>query len=103
MIKGKYKIYLQDILLSAQTNCVLKIKVKGVINPIITAVDTVLENEIILEPTCLYGYNLEKRRISFSEIESVTRYRTRFSNPLFVKMRYVKNNIGALLKPNAAQ
>lgn len=83
----------QDILISAATNCVLKIKLKGIKNPVITAVDRVTKQRIILKPTCLYGYALKNRSISLPEIESVTRYRTQFNHPLFEKLRYIRTNI----------
>lgn len=87
------KEILQDILISAETKCVLKIKLKGVENPVITAVERVGKNRIILKLTCLYGYTLEKRSISLTDIEAVTRYKTRFNHPLFEKLRFIRNNI----------
>ena len=74
----------------------LKIKMKNAINPIITAVDKVMENEILLKPTCLYGFAIETPLIPITEIESVIRYHTNFSHHLFVKMRYIKKNIAAM-------
>jgi hypothetical protein len=91
-MKTKKELF-RDILLSANTNCVLKIKLKNAENPIITAVDKVLKNKIILKPTCLYGYKLKKRTISLLEIESIIRYHACFNQPLFVKLRYIKNHI----------
>jgi hypothetical protein len=85
----------RDILFSAQTNCVLKIKLKHAKNPVITAVDNVLKNQIILKPTCLYGYEIRRRSIKLIDIESVTRYRTNFDHPMFVRLRFIKNNIAA--------
>ena len=87
---------LRDIHASAETGCVLKLKLKDTKNPVITAVDKVSENQIVLKPTCLYGYPLEKRMIMPSEIESVKRYKTHFDSPLFTKLRYIKNNISSL-------
>ncbi len=99
-MKRGNKDFLRDILMSAETNCVLKIKIKNVVNPIITAVDKVLENEILLKPTCLYGFAIETPLIQLFEIESVIRYHTNFSHPLFVKMRYIKKNIAAMRNNN---
>jgi hypothetical protein len=87
-----------DILLSAQTNCVLKIKLRNVVNPVITAVDKVSKNKIVLKPTCLYGYKIKKRTLTLLDIEAVTRYRTNFNSPLFEKLRYIKNNISSIRK-----
>lgn len=83
----------RDILISAQTNCVLKIKLKDSEKPMITAVEKVGKKRIVLKPTCLYGYELEKRYITLPEIETVKRYKTQFDNPLFERMRFIKNNI----------
>ena len=94
-MKSKKEIF-RDILMSAQTNCVLKIKLRNVPNPVITAVDRVLKNKIILKPTCLYGYKINKRSVTLLEIESVTRYKTAFDNPIFEKLRFIKNNISAI-------
>lgn len=87
-----------DILQSAQTNCVLKIKLRNAENPVITAVEKVSKNKIVLKPTCLYGYKIKKRTLTLLDIESVTRYRTNFNNPLFEKLRYIKNNISRIRK-----
>lgn len=91
-MKSKKEIF-RDILISAETNCVLKIKLKDVRNPVITAVDKVGKNKITLKPTCLYGYRLPKRNITLVEIESVTRYKTHFNHPIFEKIRFIKNNL----------
>jgi len=68
----------------------------GKINGTITAVEKIQKNKIILKPTCLYGYKLKKRNVTLLEIEGITRYKTRFDNPLFEKLRYIKNNISAI-------
>ena len=94
-MKTKKEIF-RDILMSAQTNCVLKIKLKNVPNPVITAVERVQKNKIILRPTCLYGYKLKKRTITLLDIDNVIRYQTRFDNPLFVKLRYIRHNLAAI-------
>ena len=91
-MKTKKEIF-KDILISAQTNCVLKIKLRDQANPVITAVDHISKNKIVLKQTCLYGYKLNKRDITLLEIESVERYKTQFNHPLFEKLRYIKNNL----------
>src|SRR5688500_4578173 len=96
-MKSKKEIF-KDILMSAQTNCVLKIKLINEHNPVITAIDRVEKNKITLKPTCLYGYKIKKRTITLLEIESITRYETNFNNPLFEKMRFIKNNISYIRK-----
>ena len=90
------KEILKDVLFSAQTHCVLKINLKNTPNPVITAVERVNQNEIVLKPTCLYGYPLKKRTVRLTEIEGVTRYRTSFHHPLFEKLRFIKNNISGI-------
>jgi hypothetical protein len=94
-MKTKKQIF-KDILASAHTNCVLKIKTRGDVNPVITAVDRVLKNKIILKPTCLYGFPVKKQTITLMEIESVARYHANFNHPLFVKLRFIKNNIASI-------
>jgi hypothetical protein len=95
MMETKQEI-LKDVLLSAQTHCVLKIKLKAAPNPVITAVEKVNKDSIVLKQTCLYGYQLEKRAITLPEIEAVTRYKTNFHHPLFEKLRFIKNNISEI-------
>ena len=95
MMKSKKEMF-ADILFSANTDCVLKINVRNISNPIISAVDRISKNQIILKPTCLYGYPIKKQIITLVEIESVKRYRASFHNPLFVKLRYIKNNISSI-------
>src|SRR5687768_2094356 len=92
------KEILRDILISAETNCVVKIKLKGVKNPVITAVDRIEKKKIVLKPTCLYGYTLAKRTITLAEIESLTRYKTLFNHPLFERLRFIRNNIVEIRK-----
>jgi hypothetical protein len=92
----------KEILISAETSCVLKIKLKNEKNPVITAVDKVLRNRIVLKPTCLYGYKLKTRTIALADIEKVTRYKTTFNNPQFTKLRFVRNNIGVIRNGLAA-
>lgn len=89
---------LKDILMSAETQCVLKIKLRDEPNPVITAVEKVSRNQILLKPTCLYGYKLKKRSIALAEIEGVTRYKTNFHHPLFEKLRFIRNNISDIRK-----
>ena len=96
-MKTKKEIF-QDVLISAKTNCVLKIKLKGAHNPVITAVDKVDRKKIVLKPTCLYGYPLDRRNITLPEIESVMRYKTYFNHPIFEKLRFIKNNLSAIRK-----
>lgn len=88
----------KDILASAHTGCVLKIKLRNMPKPIITAVDHVARNKIVLKPTCLYGYRLRKRNITLLEIESVVRYNTYFNHPLFENIRFIKDHIAELRK-----
>lgn len=90
------KEILKHIHASAETGCVLKLELKDAKNPVITAVDEVSEDQIVLKPTCLYGYPLEKRMVALSEIERVKRFKTQFDSPLFSKLRFIKNNISEL-------
>lgn len=94
-MKSKKEIF-SDILVSTETGCVLKIKLKGARNPIITAVERVGKKEIVLKPTCLYGYKLKQRNIRLPDIEDVVRYKTNFHSPLFEKLRFIKNNIAGM-------
>jgi hypothetical protein len=96
-MKTKKEIF-KDILISAQTGSVVKIKLRDAKNPLITAVDHISKNKIVLKPTCLYGYCLKKRNITLLEIESVILYKTNFHHPLFEKLRFIKNNISELRK-----
>src|SRR5690348_10393954 len=96
-MKTKKDIF-KDILISAQTGSVLKIKLRDSETPVITAVDHISKNKIVLKRTCLYGYPMKKRIITHLEIESVIRYKTHFDHPLFEKLRFIKNNIAAIRK-----
>lgn len=89
---------LKDIIISAETGCVVKLKLKEFVNPVITAVESVSGNTIILKPTCLYGYPLKKRNVRLSDIEQIKRYRTYFNHPLFERIRFIKSNISSVRK-----
>ena len=88
----------KQIRLSAETNCVLKIKFRNEKNPLITAVEEVLKEKIVLKPTCLYGYKIERRTVALTDIEGVTLYKTTFDNPLFAKLRFIRDNISTIRK-----
>ncbi|HEU5147646.1 MAG TPA: hypothetical protein VFT90_13060 [Chryseosolibacter sp.] len=92
------KDILKDILISAETGCVVKLKLKNLRNPVITAVERISNKSILLKPTCLYGYPLEKRTISLLDIEGIKRYKTYFDHPLFARLRYIKNNLSEVRK-----
>lgn len=90
------EIVKKDIVISARTGCVVKLKLKDIANPVITAVESVSNNTIVLKPTCLYGYPLKKRTVTLSDIEQVKRYKTYFDHPLFERIRFIKNNISSV-------
>lgn len=92
------KDILKDILFSAQTGCVVKLKLKDIRNPVITSVERVSNKSILLKPTCLYGYPLERRKITLLDIEGIKRYKTYFDHPLFARLRYIKNNLSEVRK-----
>lgn len=92
------KAILRDILVSLDTGCVVKLKLKDTLNPVITAVDQVSNESILLKPTCLYGYPLKKRTISLMDIEKCRRYKTRFDHPMFARLRFVRNNFSQMRK-----
>ena len=92
------KDILRDILFSAKTGRVVKLKLKGTANPVITAVEHVTNKTILLKPTCLYGYPLEKRKISLKDIEESRCYKAQFDHPLFARLRYIKNNLSEVRK-----
>lgn len=87
---------LNDILISAQTGCVVKLTLRHEKNPVITAVDKVAGDKIRLKRTCLYGYKLKSRQVALQDIETIQRYKTLFDAPLFTHLRFVKNNIGQM-------
>jgi len=89
---------MKDMVVSAETGCVVKLKLKDITNPVITAVESINDNAIVLKPTCLYGYPLKKRNITLADIEHVKRYKTYFNHPLFERIRFVKNNISSVRK-----
>lgn len=96
-MKRKKEI-LDDLITSAQTGCVLKMKLRNEKNPVITAVHKVVGNKIELKPTCLYGFQIKTPTITLPDIETITRYKICFDAPLFAQLRFVKNNIGQMRK-----
>ena len=87
------KEILRELLLSENRGYVLSIKVKNEFQPIKTAVQLVEHNRIVLMPTCIYGYALEKTTLTLLEIEWVKRYRVLYSNPMYESIRMIKENI----------
>lgn len=93
MIKSYEKI-LKDIFKSITNGNVVSLKVKGNEKNILTAIQEVRANSIIiLNPISVYGSQIQDTVLHIEDIEHIRLYNARYTDPVYVRIRELKNNI----------
>ncbi|MBT1701682.1 hypothetical protein [Chryseosolibacter indicus] len=93
MVKSYEKI-ISDLFRSKDKGNVISLKVKGIEKAILTCVNEVKANRIIvLNPVSVYGAPLEENVFHLEDIENLRVYSARYSDPVYVRIRELKNNI----------
>jgi hypothetical protein len=98
-MKKSYEQILIDLFNSKRYENVICLKLKGAAKPILTSVSEVRANRIItLNPVTLYGSTLNENTIHVEDIENCHVYSTRYSDPVYVRIRALKNSIDNIRK-----
>lgn len=86
----KHLSLLQESLSSGR---VLMINLKGAKRKIFTAVNSIYDNYFVIKGRDVYGQPMHQVLIPFSDIESIRRARGRYGDPVYVKVREIKDNV----------
>lgn len=93
MIKS-YDRLIADLLKSKDKGNVICLKIKGIEKAILTSVQEVRANRIVfLNPISVYGAPLDESVFHLEDIESLRVYNARYTDPVYVRIRELKNNI----------
>jgi hypothetical protein len=94
-----YELILRDLFKSKSTGNVISLKLKGYSKKILTAVQDVKANRIVvLNPISVYGSQLEESIFHLEDIENSRVYSARYHDPIYVRIRELKNNIDQIRK-----
>ncbi|HYG04017.1 MAG TPA: hypothetical protein VD927_16340 [Chryseosolibacter sp.] len=93
-MRNSYDKMLKDLFRSKESGNVVAFKVKGNEKTVLTAVDDVRANRIIvLNPVSVYGVPIEESVLHLEDIENIRVYNARYTDPIYVRIRELKNNI----------
>lgn len=93
MFKSYEKI-LSDLFKSKSSGNVIAVKVKGNEKTILTSVQEVKGNRIVvLNPVSVYGSQIDESVLHLEDIEMLRVYNARYTDPIYVRIRELKNNI----------
>jgi hypothetical protein len=98
-MKKSYEQILMDLFKSKRTGNVISVKVKGTAKTLLTSVQDVRGNRIIkLNPVSVYGTTIEDCVLHVEDIEVCKVYNARYNDPIYVRIRELKNNIDQIRK-----
>lgn len=93
MLKS-YEQILKDLFRSKSSGNVVALKIKGTEKTVLTSVQEVKGNRIVvLNPVSVYGAQLDDSILHVEDIETVRVYNARYTDPIYVRIRELKNNI----------
>jgi hypothetical protein len=84
---------LKELRNSEKTGRVVRIRLRKKRKVLVTAVQEVNSRVITVKAFTLYGRTIPNRTILMEEIESVRSFNSHFDDPMFVKLRDLKNSI----------
>jgi hypothetical protein len=94
-----YELILRDLFKSKSSGHVISLKVKGYSKTVLTAVEEVKANRIVvLNPVSVYGSALEEHILHLEDIETSRVYSARYYDPVYVRIRELKNSIDQIRK-----
>jgi len=83
-----------DLFKSKSRGNIVSLKVKGSDKQLLTTVNEVKGNSIvILNPVSVYGSPIDEAVFHIEDIESLKVYSALYSDPVYVRIRELKNNI----------
>lgn len=89
-----YNQIISDLFRSKERGNVISLKVKGNDKALLAAVNEVKGNRIlILNPISVYGAMLEESIFHIEDIENLKVYNALYTDPVYVRIRELKNNI----------
>ena len=96
-MKKSYEQILMDLFKSKRSGNVISVKVKGNNKTLLTSVDDVRGNRIImLNPISVYGATIDECVLHVEDIENCKVYSARYNDPIYVRIRELKNSIDQL-------
>jgi hypothetical protein len=89
-----YNQIISDLFKSKKRGNIIAVKLKGSEKPLLTAVNEVKGNRIVIvNPISLYGSQLEETIFHIEDIETLKVYSALYSDPIYVRIRELKNSI----------
>ena len=94
-----YEVILRDLFKSKSAGNVISLKLKGHGKALLAAVEEVKANRIVvLNPVSVYGAAIEENVLHLEDIETCRVYSARYHDPVYVRIRELKNSIDQLRK-----
>ena len=91
---NSYEKILKDLFRSKGLGNVVALKVKGNEKTVLTSVEDVKGNRIVvLNPISVYGMPIHESVLHLEDIESIRVYNARYTDPIYVRIRELKDNI----------
>jgi hypothetical protein len=84
---------LKALISSKKTGRVVGIRLKKKAKPIVTAVDDLNDHVVQVKESTCYGQTISNRNIPLKDIETVRCFNSYFEDPMFVRLRNLKNSI----------
>jgi hypothetical protein len=98
-MKKNYDQILGDLIKSQRTGNVISLRLKGNDKLILTSVEQVKGNRmVILNPVSVYGALLEESIVHLEDIENCHVYNSHYHDPVYVRIRELKNSIDQIKK-----
>lgn len=98
-MKKSYDQIVSDLFRSKKKGNVVAVKIKGSDKPVLTSVNEVRGNTIvILNPISVYGTEIDESILHIEDIESLKVYSALYSDPVYVRIRELKNSIDEIRK-----
>lgn len=98
-MKKSYNQIIADLFKSKSRGNIIALKVKGNERPLLTQVNEVKGNRIvILNPVSIYGSPIDEAVLHLEDIESIKVYSALYTDPVYVRIRELKNNIDQIRK-----
>jgi hypothetical protein len=98
-MKKPYNQIIADLFKSKSRGNIVALKVKGSDKQLLTAVNEVKGNCIVvLNPVSVYGSPIDDAIFHVEDIESIKVYNALYTDPVYVRIRELKNNIDQIRK-----
>jgi hypothetical protein len=98
-MKKSYNQIIADLFKSKSRGNIVALKVKGNERPVLTQVNEVKGNCIvILNPVSVYGAPIDDAVLHVEDIESLKVYNALYTDPVYVRIRELKNSIDQIRK-----